>query len=48
MRHPMVGKVEDYLTLQGGPREVEIGAFLTPPERRALEDRLVAALHRVR
>lgn len=47
-RHEKVGRVEDYLTLQGGPREVEIGAFLTPPERRALEDRLVAALHRIR
>ncbi len=47
-RHPKVGRVEDYLTLQGGPREVEIGAFLTPRERRALEDRLVGALARAR
>jgi uncharacterized membrane protein len=30
------GPVEDYLTLTGGPREVELGAFLTPPERRNL------------
>lgn len=46
VRHPKVGRVEDYLTLRGGPREVEIGAFLTPPERRALESRLAAALRR--
>ncbi|MCK0166300.1 DUF2244 domain-containing protein [Jannaschia sp. S6380] len=44
-RHDKVGQVEDYLTLQGGPREVEIGAFLTPAERRDLEDRLRRALH---
>ena len=48
VRHPKVGRVEDYLTLRGGPREVEIGAFLTPPERRALEGRLAAALSRAR
>ena len=48
VRHAKVGRVEDYLTLQGGPREVEIGAFLTPPERRALEGGLVAALRRMR
>ena len=34
--HPKVGTVEDYLTLHGGPRDVEIGAFLTPEERRDL------------
>lgn len=48
IRHEKVGRVEDYLTLQGGPREVEIGAFLTPPERRALEGGIVAALRRLR
>ena len=48
VRHPKVGRVEDYLTLQGGPREVEIGAFLMPEERRALEGRLASALRRVR
>ncbi|WP_308915230.1 DUF2244 domain-containing protein [Jannaschia sp. LMIT008] len=42
------GPVEDYLTLQGGPRPVEIGAFLTPEERRALRDTLQAALAGVR
>ena len=47
-RHAKVGRVEDYLTLQGGPREVEIGAFLTPDERRDLERLLVRALGRVR
>ncbi|UWQ20328.1 DUF2244 domain-containing protein [Jannaschia sp. W003] len=30
------GPVEDYVTLEGGPRAVEIGAFLTPSERREL------------
>lgn len=30
------GPVEAYLTLTGGPREVELGRCLTPPERRAL------------
>ena len=30
------GPVEDYLTLTDGQREVELGAFLTPEERRAL------------
>jgi uncharacterized membrane protein len=45
--HPHDGPVEAYLTLTGGPREVEIGAFLTPEERRILHgelrDRLKAA-----
>ena len=43
-RHEKVGAVEDYLTLEGGPRPVEIGAFLTPEERRGLERRLLRAL----
>ncbi|SHJ19323.1 DUF2244 domain-containing protein [Wenxinia saemankumensis] len=35
--HAKAGPVEDYLTLTGGGREVEIGAFLTPEERRRLD-----------
>ena len=46
--HPKGGPVENYLTLQGGPREVEIGAFLTAGERAALEGELSAALDAVR
>lgn len=46
--HPKDGPVEDYLTLEGGPRSVEIGAFLTPRERRDLRDRLRDALRAVR
>ena len=34
----------DYLTLEGGPRVVEIGAFLTPEERQSLEAELRARL----
>jgi uncharacterized membrane protein len=34
--HPTGGPVPDYLTLSGGGREVELGSFLTPAERRAL------------
>lgn len=30
------GPVEDYLTLTDGQREIELGAFLTPDERRSL------------
>ncbi|PIE11181.1 MAG: hypothetical protein CSA72_03395 [Rhodobacterales bacterium] len=33
-------KIEDYLTLKGGPREVELGAFLTPKERKQLFEEL--------
>lgn len=38
--HPKGGPVPNYLTLQGGPREVELGAFLTPLERVELKDLL--------
>lgn len=38
------GPVEKYLTLEGGPRRVEIGAFLTPGEREALRDTVMRAL----
>ncbi len=40
------GPVEDYLTLRGGGREVELGAFLTPEERKALYHELVTAIRR--
>lgn len=38
--------VEDYLTLAGGGREIELGAFLAPEERVALADEIEAALTR--
>jgi uncharacterized membrane protein len=44
--HAKGGPVPNYLTLQGGTREVELGAFLTPPERVGLRDTLERALHR--
>lgn len=31
--HPKGGPVPNYLTLKGGAREIELGAFLTPLER---------------
>ena len=37
--HPK-GPVDDYLTLRGGGREVELGAFLTPEERKTLHGEL--------
>ncbi|MBZ0128422.1 MAG: DUF2244 domain-containing protein [Rhodobacteraceae bacterium] len=40
------GPVEDYLTLKGNGREIELGAFLSPDERRDLHDRLQRALAR--
>ncbi len=36
--------VEQYLTLTGGEREVELGRFLTPEERKTLHDHLMARL----
>ena len=41
------GPVENYLTLKGGGREVELGAFLSPQEREDLCDRLQQALARL-
>lgn len=38
------GPVENYLTLTGGGREVELGAFLTPEERVALHAELQSLL----
>ena len=42
--YPRGGPVPQYLTMQGGPREVELGAFLTPPERVGLKQTLESAL----
>lgn len=41
---PEGGPVENYLTLSGAGREVELGAFLSPEERVALHEALVRAL----
>lgn len=41
--HPTGGPVENYITLRGGDREVEIGAFLDMSERLALYDDLKRA-----
>lgn len=41
---PNGGPVENYLTLHGGPREVEIGSFLSPEERLELRHQLMNAL----
>jgi len=38
--HPRDGPVPNYVTLRGGGREVEIGAFLSEDERKALFDEL--------
>ncbi|MDX8348424.1 DUF2244 domain-containing protein [Cognatiyoonia sp. IB215446] len=42
--HPKGGPVDNYITLRGGDREVEIGAFLDAAERLALYDDLKRAL----
>jgi len=42
--HPKGGPVPNYITLRGGDREVEIGAFLDESERRALFGDLKRAL----
>lgn len=41
--HPDSGPVKNYITLHGGDRDVEIGAFLTPEEREGLYDHLTRA-----
>lgn len=41
--HPN-GPVENYVTMRGNGREVEIGAFLSPEERLQLHDRLSRTL----
>lgn len=40
------GPVENYLTLRGGGREVELGAFLTPEEREGLYQELLGLFRR--
>lgn len=42
--HAKGGPVPNYLTLKGGPREVELGAFLTPLERVELKSLLDRSL----
>lgn len=42
--HKTSGPVPNYVTLKGGGREVEIGAFLSEDERKALFDDLSTAL----
>jgi uncharacterized membrane protein len=42
--HAKGGPVPNYLTLSGGGREVELGAFLTPVERIELKERLEKVL----
>ncbi|RYH02405.1 DUF2244 domain-containing protein [Salipiger sp. IMCC34102] len=42
--HPTGGPVSNYITLRGGAREVELGAFLDNAERLALYDELKRAL----
>lgn len=42
------GPVESYLTLTDGKREIELGAFLTPQERRHLHDDLLRRLANLR
>lgn len=42
--HPKGGPVENYITLQGGARVVEIGAFLSATERQQLYGELIDAM----
>jgi uncharacterized membrane protein len=48
MLHPTGGPVPDYLTLSGSGRVVELGAFLTPMERRDLHELLLKRLSAIR
>jgi len=41
------GPVDNYLTLTGNGREVELGAFLSPEERAALKGELEAQINRL-
>jgi len=46
--HPTGGPVPNYLTLRGGPREVEIGRFLSEDERVSLARVLTDAIGQAR
>ena len=46
--HETGGPVPNYVTLKGRSREVEIGAFLSEPERLALKGEIEAALANLR
>ncbi len=46
--HRKDGPVENYLTLSGSDRTVEIGAFLSPEERAALYGELQGAFAQAR
>ena len=46
--YPTDGPVPDYLTLRGAGREVELGAFLTPEERKTLASELRQRLRAAR
>jgi uncharacterized membrane protein len=46
--HRKGGPMPNYLTLRGGPREVELGAFLTEDERRSLCAEMQEVLRRNR
>lgn len=46
--HEDGGPVSDYITLSGSGRRIELGAFLSPEERKALFDTLTACLARIR
>ncbi|WP_425050776.1 DUF2244 domain-containing protein [Psychromarinibacter sp. S121] len=45
--HKKGGPVENYVTLSGAGRTVELGAFLSPEERATLHDELVERLARL-
>ncbi|MEM9148463.1 MAG: DUF2244 domain-containing protein [Pseudomonadota bacterium] len=45
--HPRA-RIQNYLTLGGGGREIELGAFLSPDERLALKHEIEIALARAR
>mgnify|MGYP001162273587 FL=1 len=42
------GPIENYLTLRGNGREVEVGSFLTPMERKDLNNLIVNSIHKLK